>query len=1138
MKGSRAFSSMIRGMSRWTPAIIIITIFCGLEPTLARAQTDDGEAACQRENETRNRFGASEEALPHAEACVEAIKRRAGAEHPDYGVALYNLTDLLTAPSLKRGPEAVALNRTARAIFEKAAADQPSNPAWPRYLIKICERLVAAGDDVRANMEIAVKTVRRMEADTQLAPWEKGWPGDMERDLLRAAALQLVKANQLADALSMAERIVKNVEMDDVSEVSSKEATARALNGVAWYALLANQPQKALAASERAISLAPDRTWLAINQAHALMFLGNAQEARAAYLKHKGTNVHDPLGAAASLAPKRSPTDKWEVAVAWDFSQFRQHGLEHAQMADIETALRVTDSPLVVLRQARELIAEGKNAEALALHLGYMEKVKARFGEISTQHASLLQNLALRLPDMNRSDLVEEVTKHALAITEELVKKGSEQDGASAPKPAIDELKLVEPLLMLAAVYEKQERMAEAEPLAARAQDLCEKTAKADQEVLSCLARASEALLHVYAKNNRQAEAEQMLQRVIGVGEKKWGDNHPNVARLLQALASILAPGERAKIEERSVNVLIKAIKAGRSDTEFEAAGRDPGLADLANRFVKQGQLDEAERALRIVIKYTGNAQVCDTLMDLYKTRGKFSETETFYKTLVMDEERYKSPLGCAGRQIDAYLGAEKYYQERQNAAQSQFYQRLVIKARERRLYNWNHEWTKSFANDLDQLAKLYIQQERLADAKSALERAQELTPKQDAPQQQDVSQKQDSPQKQDIPQKQEVAPPQTELAEKKEDPKEAPKTAAKEAPKNEPVSDAYFKDAYLARKGDGRPGEDSIDKSFVMAQRLRRMPDGPDPLTIAQAQASLRPDEAVVLYLTTLEKETASEKDLDVVYVWAITKTQAKWERVEFGGPSNDSLRSRAAFLRCGLDPVNWAAGSEAHKTCEQQREAQTQETLFVLAVKDPAGDRAALRRRDEGRRLDWFDAERAYELYTMLFSPISDVIGDKQLLITAAGPLAQFPFDALVTEKPKPDDALADVKWLARKQVVTVLPSVALRTASGAVGSPLLNGRMGEKLQHCGAKGQSRAQGGGEELCSMARSLNIYWAADPDVAEIVAAGAASALKAEPGAGRSEALRRAKLALIDKGGKITHPYFWAPFALIGEDQR
>jgi len=42
-----------------------------------------------------------------------------------------------------------------------------------------------------------------------------------------------------------------------------------------------------------------------------------------------------------------------------------------------------------------------------------------------------------------------------------------------------------------------------------------------------------------------------------------------------------------------------------------------------------------------------------------------------------------------------------------------------------------------------------------------------------------------------------------------------------------------------------------------------------------------------------------------------------------------------------------------------------------------------------------------------------------------------------------------------------------------------------------------------------------------------------------EPGVGRSEALRRAKLALIDgkENPAYAHPLFWAPFVLVGEGQ-
>jgi CHAT domain-containing protein len=38
-----------------------------------------------------------------------------------------------------------------------------------------------------------------------------------------------------------------------------------------------------------------------------------------------------------------------------------------------------------------------------------------------------------------------------------------------------------------------------------------------------------------------------------------------------------------------------------------------------------------------------------------------------------------------------------------------------------------------------------------------------------------------------------------------------------------------------------------------------------------------------------------------------------------------------------------------------------------------------------------------------------------------------------------------------------------------------------------------------------------------------------------DPHVGRAEALRRAMLALIDKGGAQAHPAYWAPFVVVGE---
>ncbi len=38
-----------------------------------------------------------------------------------------------------------------------------------------------------------------------------------------------------------------------------------------------------------------------------------------------------------------------------------------------------------------------------------------------------------------------------------------------------------------------------------------------------------------------------------------------------------------------------------------------------------------------------------------------------------------------------------------------------------------------------------------------------------------------------------------------------------------------------------------------------------------------------------------------------------------------------------------------------------------------------------------------------------------------------------------------------------------------------------------------------------------------------------------DPGIGRAEALRRSMLALMDEDPSFAHPFYWAPFVIVGE---
>jgi hypothetical protein len=79
----------------------------------------------------------------------------------------------------------------------------------------------------------------------------------------------------------------------------------------------------ALEAADQAISLAPDLVWIYTNRAHALMFLGRSDEARAIYVRYRGqTGVQDGKS--------------WEVLVLEDFAELRKAALTNPLMDEIE----------------------------------------------------------------------------------------------------------------------------------------------------------------------------------------------------------------------------------------------------------------------------------------------------------------------------------------------------------------------------------------------------------------------------------------------------------------------------------------------------------------------------------------------------------------------------------------------------------------------------------------------------------------------------------------------------------------------------------------------------------------------------------------------------------------------------------
>jgi hypothetical protein len=127
-----------------------------------------------------------------------------------------------------------------------------------------------------------------------------------------------------------------------------------------------------------------------------------------------------------------------------------------------------------------------------------------------------------------------------------------------------------------------------------------------------------------------------------------------------------------------------------------------------------------------------------------------------------------------------------------------------------------------------------------------------------------------------------------------------------------------------------------------------------PEPLTLPDAQAWLRNDEALLLFFDTGAWQPAPEE----TFIWVATRTEARWLRSDFG---TQALATQVAALRCGLDQTAW--DGEGQSRCAD-----------LLRGHSRAGTLP-------------FDLTRAHDLYRALFGQAEDLIKDKHLLIVPSG-------------------------------------------------------------------------------------------------------------------------------------------------------
>jgi CHAT domain-containing protein/Tfp pilus assembly protein PilF len=510
----------------------------------------------------------------------------------------------------------------------------------------------------------------------------------------------------------------------------------------------------------------------------------------------------------------------------------------------------------------------------------------------------------------------------------------------------------------------------------------------------------------LYRSQGRYVEAETLFRQAVAIVEKGGGLNHQNVSIPLSNLAQLYFDQGRYLEAER----LYERALAIRD----EALGRyDPSVT-----------------------------VVLTNLADLYRTQGRYAEAEPLYRRALMIDEFVFGPDHPGSGTTLNNLGLSLCAQGRLAEAEPLF-KRSVARG------GW-----LDVAVCLYNLADLYSAQGRYAEAEPLYKRSLTvLDIAIDRPLSAQGSAVASADQIFQTAQRVLAAEAGASLAAMAARGLKADlRFVAVYPDPQHPTGDRQKRDGTEAANPDGIA---EIDKITEFDQRQKfgvpQFPaiSHPEPLSLGQVQADLRSDEALVLYLTSSER--------NATLAWVVTRTEVRWQWIDL---SPKALTESAKALRCGLDPMLW-------------EDAQSVDKCYGPLNLPPGRGRVD----DQMAENPPFNLARAHDLYKALLFPFRDIVKDKSLLLVTSRLLSSLPFNVLVTEPPKTGilsrlDQYRDVAWLGTQYPITVLPSLsalraprqraktslASRTYLG-IGNPLLDGRQDDPEWGWYYKKQARA-------------------------------------------------------------------------------
>jgi tetratricopeptide (TPR) repeat protein len=487
----------------------------------------------------------------------------------------------------------------------------------------------------------------------------------------------------------------------------------------------------------------------------------------------------------------------------------------------------------------------------------------------------------------------------------------------------------------LAALYGTQGQYAQAEPLYKRSLAIREIALGPDHP---SVAQSLNNLAELYRTQGQYAQAEPLLKRSLAIHEKVLGPDHPDVAVSLNNLAALYdTQGQYAQAEplyEHSLAIREKALGPDHPDVA-------ESLNNLALLYDTQGQYAKAEplygRSLAILEKALGPdhpavAVSLNNLAELYDTQGQYAQALSMIRRA---SSIYRERIVAGGTGNAAVQEASKN--------KSGFLRHLALLSQ-----NPGKEAADKIADEAFQIVQL----EQASGTASAIAKMAARFAIGDDALAGLIKRKQD--------------------ASERRTKAEARLVAASSKPPQErnAATEQGLRDESVRTLQEIATIDAELTRRFPEYQELTR----PEPLSVGQIRALLKPGEAMLAY-------SLGERSI----LWVVKP---------------DSV----VFMPLEVDVKDVTAKVEATRSEMQFDEAGNPPPVSVGVL---------------------------HELYRSIFAPaLPHLFGVKHLMVVPSGPLQSLPFGMLVAspaQKITSDEDYRKVDWLAKHYAFSVLPSVS---------------------------------------------------------------------------------------------------------------